>query len=1526
MKKIRHIAAVLGIALGFLPLSAQVVLNEFQASNATTIADPVSGDFNDWVELHNTSNASVNLTGWHLTDSNDSLKWEFPSGWTLPAGGFLLLWADGTNIGLHPSFKLGASGEQLALYDNTGLKVDQIAFVEQPTDVSYGRQTDGGLPWGYFAKPTPGASNETSVFYEDYTVQVPVFSQAGGFFNGPVTVNIQDLYNAGTIRYTVNGAEPTLSSPVFAQPLEINATTVVKARMFYANRLPGPVVTNTYFINEGFEQRDLPVLSLSTNPDYFFGQDSGLYVQDFKPTWEYPVHLEFYEPDGLLGFHHDAGVQVGGENAWILPQKLLNIYSRKQYGSGHFEYQIFPNNPRKRFGDLVLRCSGSDWSYTLFRDGMMQGLIDAEADLDVQDFRPCSVFINGQYFGIHNIREKQDADYTEHYHGIDPDSLDYIENNAEIKEGDDLAYQGMVALLNGGVQSDASFQLLDAVADTKNFTDYIISEIFVANTSWGHNIALFRKRSAEGRWRWLLHDYDRGFDLGNVNGTAMDWATSTTGPDWSNGPFATLFLRKMLENNAFRERFITRFADHLYITFNPTTINRRVDRHAAWIRPEMSRQVARWLGTTSSYGTAIPSVAFWENKVNELKQFGAQRNAFLFNDLSNYFGFANATTLNLDVSNPAHGFIRLHEMKVPSYPWTGKYFQNRQFTLTAEARPGFNFVRWEKLSGTLFPLIAAGSTWKYSDATTAPPADWKQPSFNDATWDSGAAQLGYGEADEATTLSYGSDPNNKTPSYYFRTDFEVSNASVVSGMTARLKVDDGAVVYLNGNEVGRVNMPVSPSIINFNTFAAVSVTGTAENAWNEITIPTSALVSGQNLLAVEVHQYDGVSSDISFDLELLGTTTSASEVVGTSPVLEVTLDAIPRTLRAIFESDGSCGILPDTVFQNLTLTAACSPYIAAGDVTVKPNVTLTVEPGVEIQFPEKANLYVQGGLKMNGTAASPILVKNTADSEVWGGIFLKNTTAVSALNYVKLENPTAGSHRMYFPAAISAYNADMNLDHLDLTAVKDNPVFARFSDVRLTNSKLKSAVTGDCINVKQGFARVENCEFEGGREPDMDAIDYDGVMGGIVLNNIIHDFRGDNCDGLDIGEECQDLLIEKNFIYHCFDKGISVGQQSTATIRDNVIAYTAIGIALKDQSVADVEHCTFFGNQQGVSAYEKNPGNLGGTGSITDCMVSNAALDAYIYDTYSGLTLTNCLSDLDSISTPGTWNTDPHFGNPTWYDFHLMPNSPAIGLGTGGTNLGAITLPVYDGQPRLMFSEILYDDTLTTTGEFLEIYNPGTASVDLSGYHLALAVDFVFPAGATIAPNGTVIVAKTAANLSAAGVPVFEWTDGRLRNEGESIHLFDADGLLVDFVRYNNHVPWPEADSLQGRSIELVSGLLDNHFATSWKASEAVGGTPGEVSIASGTTTVLNKAELAVYPNPAAEWLNVAMKTDRPGSYSARLMDEMGRTVFTQPMGVSGSLLSCEFALKSLSNGVYAIAVLGENGQVVASEKLMVVR
>ncbi len=1506
------------IALAQLPAQGQVSINEILASNAITIADPDFQAFSDWVELYNAGTAVADLTGWHLSDDNDLPdKWAFPAGTSIAPGGFLLTWADGRNLGLHSSFKLSAGGEKVYVTNANGAEVDRIDFTVQGTDISQGRSADGAGSWGFFTRPTPGASNVGSTFFTGFVYPVPVFSQPGGFYDNPLTVNIQNLSGIGTLRYTLDGSLPTDASPEWNAPLNLTSTKVVKARVFVPTKIPGPIVTNTYFIGEQFQQRKMAVLSLSSDPKYFFSPDTGIYVQDFKPDWEVPIHMEFYEPDGILGFHHDAGASIGGENAWILPEKMLNIFSRKQYGSNKIAYQLFPNNPRKVFEDIILRCSGNDWSNTIFRDGMEQDLAAATADsLDIQDFRPCAVFINGAYFGIHNIREKQDKEYANKYRGIASDSLDYIENNGEVKEGNADAYQQLVNLLTAGVASNANFQALEKICDTQNFSDYIISQIFTANTSWGHNIALYRKRSPDARWRWLPHDYDRGFDLGNLGSTSLSWATSTNGADWSNPVWGTLFLRKMLENNAFKARFITRFADHLYVTYNPRSIQKQVDKHADWIRNEMPYHVARWAGTSSSYGNGIPSVNFWENEVAKLKEFGQQRNVFMLNDLSQFFGLSGSTGLQVQVSPPERGWVRLHAMRLPEYPWSGSYLKNQPFTLTAEAKPGFNFIRWEKTVDSLVQLVAPSTNWRYRDATTAPSANWNQGSFDASAWPEGPAELGYGDGDEATTLSYGGNANNKTISYYFRKTFNVSDPAAYSGLNLQLVADDGAVVYLNGQEVWRYNMP--GGTIGFTTLASTTISAGGESAWNAQNI-AAALLPGNNTIAVEIHQADVTSSDISFNFQLYGLQSGNASTLSTSPTLDYTLGDNPVTLRAVFESDGSCGILPDTIRDNLTLVAACSPYRAAGDVLVLPNVTLSVEPGVTILFPEKSNLWVQGNLMVNGSQNAPVTIDAAPGSGIWGGILLQNASATSVLNYLVLKNASAGIHRLYFPAAISAYKSNLNLDHLTITEVSDNPIFARFSDVVLTNSTIKSSVTGDCINIKNGHGRVENNRFSAGAiEPDMDAVDFDGVTDGIVRNNIIHDFRGDNCDGLDIGEACQNLLIEHNFIYHCFDKGISVGQKSSASISNNVIAYTGYGIALKDQSPVTIDHCTFFGNQKAVAAYEKNPGNLGGSGLVTNCIASNAAFGSFVADGLSSIVVENSLTDTDTLSG-NNFHADPHFENPTLYDFKLMANSPAIGIGTGGSNLGANPLPLYSDLPQLLFSEILYDDTLTSTGEFLEILNPGNQDIDLQGYTLANAVDFTFPTGASIAAGEYIVVAKDAANFSGVGYQVFQWDNGKLADQGEAIHLFDATGLLVDFVRYNNHAPWPERSTLLGKSLELVAQNLDNHFASSWKPSNAVNGSPGAASTSVSTSTPFVPLQITVFPNPATAQMTVALKNAEGNKLRVNMVDGNGKLVLSHEFVGERGFLN----LAGMQRGIYFVSILDEKGNILAVERVV---
>lgn len=187
-------------------------------------------------------------------------------------------------------------------------------------------------------------------------------------------------------------------------------------------------------------------------------------------------------------------------------------------------------------------------------------------------------------------------------------------------------------------------------------------------------------------------------------------------------------------------------------------------------------------------------------------------------------------------------------------------------------KPVLNSVCLLMLAGAnLFaadPILRAGSTWKYWDKGSEPPAEgsisWKQAGYSEAGWLTGAAQLGYGDGDESTLISFGPNASAKYITAYFRKTFTVGDLSSYSNISLNITRDDGAVIYLNGTEIGRFNMSGGQS--SYSTYAVTAI----EETVDRITLPPSVLNSGENLLAVEIHQANATSSDLSFDLELVG--------------------------------------------------------------------------------------------------------------------------------------------------------------------------------------------------------------------------------------------------------------------------------------------------------------------------------------------------------------------------------------------------------------------------------------------------------------------------------------------------------------------------------------------------------------------------------------------------------------------------------------------------------------------------------
>jgi hypothetical protein len=708
MKKIFYFLIVL-LSIYYPLLNAQdLYINEIMASNGSVIRDPQFNNYADWIEIYNNGPTNVNIKDYYLSDDAGSpQRYKIPSDIIVPSGGFVLIWVDGMDTGNHTNFSLSASGEFIGLYSPALVVIDTLTFGEQQTDISQARYPDGGDDWYKMYPSSPAVSNPQNIVVN--RLSEPVFSTAGGFYSSSVELTLSHPEPDVQIFYTIDGSVPDESSTLYTTPVTLDTTVSFTARAFKQDYVPSREAVNTYFINF---QTELPVFSLSTDPDNFFSDTSGIYVsgtngitghcstvpRNWNCDWERPVTLEFYEEDKSLAFNVKAGVKIYGGCSRIYDMKSLAFYFRGKYGYGELDYRLFPDIPVLSYEKFILRSSSQDWWRTMFRDGMAQTLIEQGMDLAYQEYRPSVLFINGQYWGIHNIREKMDDHYLKSHYGIDTSNIDLIEisKNVRAANGDAVAYNEMINFLSTrNMALQQNYDYIKTKVDIDNFIDYHIAEIYSANGDYpGSNVKLWRERTSTGKWRWMVYDLDFTFG-GNANGmyysNTLELATAVDGPSWPNPPWSTLMLRKMLDNAEFRNEFIQRFAVHMNTTYRPDHVAGVIDSLGSVIESEIPRHKTRWIKSVS-YGQS------WYGNVQLMRDFAHMRQPNVRQHFYTKYNISGSYKLTIGRNNPDWGKVFTHTKEVKENNSIDTFFNNIPLRVRAMPMPGYRFVRWEGIS------------------------------------------------------------------------------------------------------------------------------------------------------------------------------------------------------------------------------------------------------------------------------------------------------------------------------------------------------------------------------------------------------------------------------------------------------------------------------------------------------------------------------------------------------------------------------------------------------------------------------------------------------------------------------------------------------------------------------------------------------------------------------------------------------------------------------------------------------------
>lgn len=775
-----RIAIVLFFATFATGWSQSVVINEVMSSNTNTLQDE-DGAYSDWVELYNADVNPVDLTGWGLSDSYATpFKWRFGAV-TLQPGEFLLVWASSkdrpaiTNGNmLHTSFAISKGGEEVVLTRaSDSNRVDELVPTALADNQSIGRQPDGTGTWYYFSTATPAAANTTTGIAA--ALPAPVFSMAGGSYTSAIDLSFSTTVTGGVIRYTLDGSEPTTSSPAFGSPLNLasrNGETnnlsliptnqgldpgppfyegwqaplgevfkfhTVRARVFKSGAVPSRTVTQSYLIDtNGNHRYTLPIISVVSAASNFFSNATGIYVPGWYDNynqegdaWERPGSVEMIDTNGLVAFRFDAGFRIHGGSTRNRPRKTLRVYARNP---STLDYPLFPDKNITRYDTFILRNGGNDWGQSIFRDAYLQSLV-SHTTLDRQSAQPAVVFINGEYWGVHHLRDRFDDGYIENHYGLGEQEFVQLETGWEAPNNSlpiyDRGNTNLVAdyydLLNfvnqQGVVSTANYAAVQDRMDVDNYLDYLAAELWSGNTDWpGNNMRLWRSASTnrepnapfrhDGRWRWMLYDTDfgLGLDFFYVPGhdafasfNSLQHATAANGAEFSNNTNATLLLRRLLANDDFKRSLVTRLSDHLNSSFRTDRVQQQFTSTVARLAPEMAEHARRWQQPFN-----------WSNEVARIASYIGQRTPAMWGHLQSTFSLNNRTTLTVRVNDEARGHVQLNSLTLkagtpgvgsPAYPWSGSYFPNYPVRLTALPEPGFRFVAWRRVFSTTNTIL-----------------------------------------------------------------------------------------------------------------------------------------------------------------------------------------------------------------------------------------------------------------------------------------------------------------------------------------------------------------------------------------------------------------------------------------------------------------------------------------------------------------------------------------------------------------------------------------------------------------------------------------------------------------------------------------------------------------------------------------------------------------------------------------------------------------------------------------------------
>ncbi|MCC6234601.1 MAG: chitobiase/beta-hexosaminidase C-terminal domain-containing protein, partial [Verrucomicrobiales bacterium] len=868
------------------------VLSELGAVSEGGLRDE-DGEESDWVELLNPNEYSLDLSVYALSDDPAvPLKWPMPAA-RLAAGARRLVYASGKDrrpeVGeWHTNFRLDAAGDRLGLAEvGTGRVVGRIPleagakFPRQVKGVGYGWGTNGVM--GYLRPATPGARNGMAV---DGLVEPVEVSVVRGFRDTEASVTLGTATLGAVIRYTLDRTEPTRErGSVYAGPITVAQTTVLRAAAFRDGWEPSPVVTHTYVFPSQVVSSSVMRRSITTNALYApqlrdalldlpsLSLVSGSAIGD---TSETRSSLEWIDPKGGAGFQVGCGARRFGGAYTDFAKKSFRLYFKSEYGVGRLRFPVFGSQgedsglpPAEEYDQLELRSGSHDME---MRGFYLSNPFTDDTMMEMGQLSPhgrfVHLYLNGTYWGVYHLRERWGGAMHASYRGGEKTEYESINGNWNVGGWAEpgTAYDGNGAVWARVKSLRSDYASVRSWLDVANYIDFMLVWLFGGCEDEYRCVGAVAPGNG---FQFLINDADGWFCVPNYCAAGNRTGGSAPGRESGDGPgslFSMLFKAGDPDYRAL-------LADRIHRALGPGGAL-SPERNAARLERRVRELERPFLVESARWGYLSPS-AWAQRRDSVANSWLPQRSAAFLAELR---GAGLQPRLATPTLLPAGGLVSAGtavrfsttsgatvyytvDGSDPRLPGGGVSPTAREFRVGGRVEtpvPAGLRWRWHTSAAGL----SASDVVEGSEGWSA--SDWKHPDFEDGSWAEGPAQLGYGDGDEATVLPFGGVASAKWITSYFRRRFDVTDPAGVTTLRVRVRRDDGVIVYLNGRECVRSGMGAGR--VGSATLAEAATDDGQE--WLEFGIDGTGLRSVGNVLTAELHQASASSTDISFDLEL----------------------------------------------------------------------------------------------------------------------------------------------------------------------------------------------------------------------------------------------------------------------------------------------------------------------------------------------------------------------------------------------------------------------------------------------------------------------------------------------------------------------------------------------------------------------------------------------------------------------------------------------------------------------------------